>query len=86
MEERRVTIKDHLGNTIEGTFVPITQSKEAFSELTLEDGTTLRIKPVPTRAVRYVEKWDNEGNPIYNVSVSLVVVIDNVLPDLKRKP
>lgn len=85
MEERRIETTDAIGNKIEGVIVPIRESREVFSDVFLEDGTTLKIKPVAVRAIRLSDRWDNEGNPIYHVSFNNVIAIDGAPTELKRK-
>ena len=50
---------------VDGNEVTITESTERWSELRLEDGTVLRVKPNVLSAIRLVGRFDNEGNPMY---------------------
>ena len=78
-------MKDHTGKDVEGVVVEVDVSTERFSDITLKDGTRLRIKPVVTEAIRLDDQWDTEGNPIYIVRSANVVTVKDVNEDLKRK-
>jgi hypothetical protein len=70
-------VKVPLGpNIVDGFEVPITESIERWTELKLEDGSVLRIKPNVLSATRIENMWDPEGNPMYAVKAlnSMVVV------------
>ena len=78
MAERRKTVTDQHGNPVEGTVVEVAESTERFSEISLTDGTVLRIKTVVTEAVRLDGKWDQDGHPMYIVrSSNIVSVVDS---------
>ena len=57
MAERSRTVQDAFGRNVEGRDVDISESTERFSELRLEDGTILRIKPSVLRLLA----WLNSG-------------------------
>ena len=65
--------------------VTVVESTERFSDIRLEDGTLIRIKPVVVEAVRVEGKWDNEGNPLYVLRSANVMILDDIDDDLKRK-
>lgn len=44
--------------------VQMIESVERWSELRLDDGTVLKIKPVVTSILRVPGQYDPEGNPI----------------------
>ena len=54
-------MKDHTGKDVEGVVVEVDVSTERFSDISLNDGTRLRIKPVVTEAIRLDDQWDTEG-------------------------
>lgn len=85
MAERSRTVQDALGRNVEGRDVDISESTERFSELRLEDGTILRIKPSVLQVTRLVEQWDPEGNPIYVVRSQNLVLVSEAPAELKRK-
>lgn len=67
----------------EGSVVPITSAKESFSEYTLEDGTTLKMRPAVVEVVRLDETWDDEGNPTYLVRSAQIMTVE-APPGLRR--
>lgn len=85
MAERPITVPDASGNDAEGREVNLIESTERFSELRLEDGSTLKIKPNVLQIVRLVEKWDSDDNPIYVVKSQSLVVVADAPADLKRR-
>lgn len=85
MTERRVTVPGPDGNSVEGVVVGIIESREKFSEIRLEDGTTLRMKPNIQRVVRLKDMWDDEGNPLYWVSHNAIISIHETPSDLLRR-
>lgn len=80
----KTTIKDPLGNLVEATSVGIKESREYFNELTLDDGTILKMKVVATQAYRLDGKWDNQGNPVYVVNSSSILVVDSAQEILRQ--
>jgi hypothetical protein len=85
MPERRVKVPLPNGQVGEGYDVPVAASQEQWSEVTLEDGTILRVKAVVSSAIRIDSQWDPEGNPLYAVKSGQAIVIVSVPPELKRK-
>ena len=83
--ERRVNVPGPDGNSVEGVVVGIIESRERFSEIRLEDGTTLRMKPNIQRVVRLTDMWDEEGNPVYWVSHNAIISIHEAPSDLRRR-
>jgi hypothetical protein len=70
---------------MDGFEVPIADSHERWSELTLEDGTVIRVKTVVASVARIEGQWDAEGNPLYAVKSSPAMAIISV-PDNLKKP
>jgi hypothetical protein len=56
---------------------------EPFSQYTLEDGTTVKVKMIMVDAVR-LDTHDDQGNPVYQFQFQHVI---GIVPaeDLKRK-
>jgi hypothetical protein len=73
------------GTTKEGVDVPIQESTERWSELLLDDGTTIRVKQVVGQVLRVDGEWDEEGNPLYVVKSNPQVALVHVQKSL-RKP
>jgi hypothetical protein len=69
---------------IEGNEVPITESTERWTELHLEDGAIIRVKPNVLSAIRVDGQYDQDGNPMYALKGSQTMTIVSV-PDHLRK-
>ncbi|MGB8412312.1 MAG: hypothetical protein WCE23_05750 [Candidatus Binatus sp.] len=83
MAERKVQVP-YMGKMVDGMDVPITESNERWSEITLEDGTMLRVKQSVAAVVRLDGQYDLEGNPMYFVKSAPSVAIVQVSPKLRR--
>lgn len=68
-----------------GTEVAARESTERWTEVLLEDGTTLRVKPTVLSAVRIDDAYDADGNPMYALKVSPTAVV-SAPENLKRTP
>lgn len=69
----------------DGFEVGIKESTERWTEVTLEDGSVLKLKPSVLSAVRIEGEYDPEGNPMYAVRAGQVMIIVSA-PDGLRKP
>jgi len=69
----------------EGIEVGVRESTERWSEITLEDGSVLRLKPTVLSAVRIVDEFDPEDNPMYALKAGQVLLIASA-PDHLRRP
>jgi hypothetical protein len=91
MAEKRVKIPFPDQNTpggttmVEGNEVAITESTERWSQITLEDGTVMRVKPNVLSAIRIDGRFDNEGNPLYALKGNQIASIVSA-PDHLKKP
>ena len=54
------------------TEVEVIESREAWSEYRLEDGTVLRVKPVMIAITRVEGAEATNGEPVYNMKSTLV--------------
>lgn len=60
----------------EAELVPVNQSNENWNEYILQDGSVVRLKAVATEIWRFLDEYDQEGNPVYFVkSGNMVTVI-----------
>jgi hypothetical protein len=86
MPERRIKIPYPLPNSPprDGWEVQVRESTEKWSEVTLEDGTVLRIKLTVLAAVRIEGEYDPEGNPAYSLKMNPMVTTVNSDPRLRR--
>jgi hypothetical protein len=84
MAERKVKINLPNIGVVDGTVVGLTESVERWTELKLEDGSVLRVKPLITNILRVDGRYDPEGNPFYVIQGGSTMVIGSV-PDHLRK-
>lgn len=86
MAEKRVKIPfpSPLSPPVDGSEVMASESTDRWSEVTMEDGTVMRIKPNVLSAVRIDGQYDQDGNPIYAVKAAHVISIISVPPHLKK--
>ena len=76
----KVVISD---KEVDGIVVGVIESLERFSEVKLEDGTTIKTKMNTVEAIRLDGQWDTEGNPIYHVKSQNLVVVTKSPENLK---
>ena len=69
---------------VEGIDVPIKEATEKWSEVTLADGTILRIKPNVLTVTRVDNQYDPEGNPMYVLMSSQMMTVTNVPAHLRK--
>jgi hypothetical protein len=85
-ESPKVPIQINVGGAMLDAFsVPFKAVSEAWSDYLLEDGTTLRVKPVPVEFYRAVDRYDADGNPSYYVRTQTILLPTGV-PTGLRKP
>jgi hypothetical protein len=69
---------------MDGSEVEVSESTERWSDVTLQDGTVIRIKPSVLSAIRIDGQYDPEGNPAYAVKAQNMITIVSS-PDHLRK-
>lgn len=84
MAERKKAERIESENLPEGTVVQVAESTERFSEVCLEDGTIFRMKPIVTETLRVDGQWDQDGNPVYNLRVTNLIVIVESPAELRK--
>ena len=86
MAERRVRIPfpGAPGEIVDGSEVPITESTERWTELHLEDGSVLRVKPNVLSAIRIDGKFDPDGNPMYALKTSQTMMVASAPEHLRK--
>ncbi len=67
------TVKGPGGAPLTGEAIPVVESIERYSDLTLEDGAVLRIKATASEALRVDDQLDEDGNPVYYAKMHTVV-------------
>ena len=72
------------GKSVECVEVPISESTEKWSELKLEDGTTIRVK-LNVVLIARSEEFDTDGNPVYVVRSQPVIAVVDVPAKLRKK-
>ncbi|MDR1027188.1 MAG: hypothetical protein LBL46_02115 [Rickettsiales bacterium] len=59
---------------VEGDIIDVRSPNEQWSEYIMENGDTLRVKPILVRAVRFPFKAPN-GDPAYSLETTTVVSV-----------
>jgi len=59
--------------------------KEGASEYTLDDGTSLLVRPAVIDVKRAKSQWNEQGEPIYVVQAAVVVTVKHAPKNLLRK-
>ena len=82
--ERPTKVPTPDGKTLDGFEVPVVESTERWTEVKLEDGSVLRIKPSILSAIRVPGQYDPEGNPMYALKAMNTMVVASAPDHLKR--
>jgi hypothetical protein len=83
MAERRTKLNLPGIGLVDGIEVGVLESTERWTDIKLQDGTTLRVKPVIMSVVRVDGRYDQQGNPMYAVQTGQAMTAD--APDHLRK-
>jgi hypothetical protein len=73
------------GRIVDGVEVPVVESTERWTEVKLEDGSVLRVKPSIISAIRVPGQWDNDGNPMYALKATNQMMVAEAPEHLKRR-
>ena len=60
---------------INGTVIKIKDSEEPFSYAHLEDGTRVTTKMSFIEVIRLDDRWDDDGQPVYNVTQNIAMIV-----------
>lgn len=82
--EKKVKVPIPGKGMVEGTEVPLIESVERWTELKLEDGSVLRVKPVVMSVIRIDGEYDPQGNPVYAIQGGQTMVLGSA-PDRLRQ-
>lgn len=82
-EQRKIKVTLPGGVVKEGIEIHMINSDERWSSVTLDDGTTIRIKQTVTQVIKVDDEFDQDGNPVYLTKSANVMVVD--APDNLRK-
>lgn len=74
MPEKMIKVQLPTG-MVDAAEVGVSESTERWTEITLDDGSVLRLKPVVISAARVVGQYDPEGNPMYYLKVNQVMAV-----------
>ena len=85
MVERKISLTLPSGESGTGIEVQVRESNERWSEVTLEDGTVMRIKLSVVSAVRVDGQYDHQGNPMYTINMVPTMAIVTVPDGLRKK-
>ncbi len=79
MGERKVKIPYPTATSglVDGTEVSIRESTERWTEITLDDGTVIRLKPSVMSAVRIDGQFDPDGNPMYALRAGQIMLVES---------
>lgn len=78
MARRKTVTNQETGETHEGVVLDIVDAREPFAYVTLEDGTTLRIKLIVVEAFRS-DTPGSDGKPQF--SLEMQVITNVALPE-----
>lgn len=84
MAPEQTTIIGPDGTPRKAQDIPILESSEKVSEVTLEDGTVLYVKASPISVLRIEGIWDPYNNPTYSVQANTVVSVKHCPSHLKK--
>jgi hypothetical protein len=73
------------GKMVDGTDLSIVESKEAWGQYTLEDGSVIRVKVSVMGVVRMDGQYDNQGNPTYALKAVLLSTPVSIPENLRKK-
>jgi hypothetical protein len=72
------------GRIVDGVEVGIDEATERWSDIKLNDGTTIRVKMAVISAAR-TDVYDPQGNPTYSLNMTPVIAVLNVPESLRQK-
>ena len=73
--KKRVSDPQNPANKIFGTVVKVVKAEEPHSYVHLEDGTVLTSKNSILEVIRIDDRWDDHGQPIYNITQSASLIV-----------
>lgn len=81
---RKRTIPGPDGKPVQATELSFQNAREHWNEYLLDDGTIIKLKPVATEVFRLDDRYDPQGNPVYLVKSTNVMVVSSP-EDLRKK-
>lgn len=84
MPEKKIKIQLPGLGLVDGFDVGVSESTEKWTEIKLDDGSVLRVKPVVLGAVRIIGQYDPEGNPMYALKANQVMIVTSAPEHLRK--
>jgi len=81
--EKRSKVQMPTGVLADAVEIGVSEAIERWTDIKLEDNSSLRIKSVILGVVRVEGQYDPEGNPLYMVKANQVMTVS--APDHLRK-
>lgn len=85
VEKTKIPVPGLDGKMHTATKVDVEKSVERWSNITLADGTELKIKPVVIEADRFDDLYDADDHPLYSVKNQVFISIVSTPNNLKRR-
>ncbi len=82
--EKKIKLPMPNGQIVDGFEVGVKEANERWTDVTLEDGTSLRLKSVIMGAVRVPGQYDPEGNPMYILKANQVMTVVDAPEHLRK--
>jgi hypothetical protein len=73
------------GQMAEGEEVDVDEANERWSDITLTDGTKIKVKAVVASVIRIDGQYDAIGQPLYLVKSTTAVSVVSVPDNLRRQ-
>jgi hypothetical protein len=83
MAGRKIKVKGPDGLEHDAVELSFQNAREHWNEYLLDDGTILRLKPVATSVAKVEGMYDQQGNPVYIINATNIVVASS--PDHLRR-
>lgn len=80
----RVPFPNAAAPLVDGMEVLVKESTDRWSDVLLEDGSILRIKPNVLSAIRIQGQFDPDGNPMYLLKASQTMMVASAPDHLHR--
>ena len=82
MRKRKVRAPN--GEMVDATELSFQNVREYWNEYLLDDGTIIKLKPVATEIFRIDDHYDSQGNPVYVLQSTNILVVN--VPDEMKRP
>ena len=83
MADKKTKVPMPNGTLVDAVEVVVSESNERWTDVKLEDGSSLRLKSVILGVARIEGQYDPEGNPQYIIKANQVMTVSS--PDHLRK-